>query len=99
MSDTPRDPLSQPDAVEQIAPIEGAEPTEDPQRSSEDGTVEDAQIDADPDLQRDTEEQQNPAAQPGAEPASDLQPETQGEDPVDADLGESGQGDLAPEDS
>ena len=36
-------------------------------------------------------------------PASDLpgdalQPETQGTDPVDAELGEDGQGDLAPED-
>jgi len=36
-------------------------------------------------------------------PATDLpdeafQPETQGADPVDAELGDSGQGDLAPED-
>lgn len=31
-------------------------------------------------------------------PASVEQPETQGEDPVSAELGEQGQGDLAPED-
>jgi len=31
-------------------------------------------------------------------PDEALQPETQGSDPVDAELGEDGQGDLAPED-
>ena len=31
-------------------------------------------------------------------PGSNLQPETQGEDPVIADLGTEGEGDLAPED-
>lgn len=76
MTDSARDPLEEADAVEQIAPIEGAEPTVDPQRSSEDGSVEDATVDIDP----------------------DILPETQGEDPLSADLGEEGQGDLAPED-
>lgn len=32
-------------------------------------------------------------------PASETQPETQGADPVIADLGEEGEGDLAPEDA
>jgi hypothetical protein len=76
MTDSARDPLEEADTVEQIAPIEGAEPTVDPQRSSEDGSVEDATVDIDP----------------------DILPETQGEDPLSADLGEEGQGDLAPED-
>lgn len=76
MTDSARDPLEEADAVEQIAPVEGAEPTVDPQRSSEDGSVEDATVDIDP----------------------DILPETQGEDPLSADLGEEGQGDLAPED-
>jgi hypothetical protein len=36
---------------------------------------------------------------PAAElPDETLQPETQGSDPVEADLGGNGQGDLAPED-
>jgi hypothetical protein len=76
MTDSARDPLEEADTVEQIAPVEGAEPTVDPQRSSEDGSVEDATVDIDP----------------------DILPETQGEDPLSADLGEEGQGDLAPED-
>lgn len=105
MTDSARDPLEEADTVEQIAPIEGAEPTVDPQRSSEDGSVEDAAVDTDPDIQPDGErpaepasDQQNPAAQPGAAQASEVQPETQGDDPLSADLGEEGQGDLAPED-
>ena len=76
MTDSARDPLEEADTVEQIAPIEGAESTVDPQRSSEDGSVEGAAVDIDP----------------------DIQPETQGEDPLEAELGETGQGDLAPED-
>ncbi len=76
MTDSARDPLEEADTVEQIAPIEGAESTVDPQRSSEDGSVEDAAVDIDP----------------------DIQPETQGDDPLRADLGDTGQGDLAPED-
>lgn len=107
MTDSARDPLEEADVVEQIAPIEGADSTVDPQRSSEDGSVEDATVDIDPDVQVSGERpsdsaaasgQHNPAAQPDAEPASDVQPETQGEDPLHADLGETGQGDLAPED-
>lgn len=31
-------------------------------------------------------------------PSDDQQPDTQGEDPIEAELGEDGQGDLAPED-
>lgn len=34
----------------------------------------------------------------GTFPTDTAQPETQGEDPVDAELGEEGQGDLAPGD-
>ena len=76
MTDSARDPLEEADTVEQIAPIEGAESTVDPQRSSDDGSVEDAAVDIDP----------------------DIQPETQGDDPLRADPGDTGQGDLAPED-
>ena len=32
------------------------------------------------------------------QPPEELQPETQGESPIEAELGEDGQGDLAPED-
>ena len=35
---------------------------------------------------------------PDADPSDAEQPETQGDDPVEAELGEDGQGDLAPED-
>lgn len=34
----------------------------------------------------------------GTFPTDTQQPETQGDDPLDAELGEDGQGDLAPED-
>jgi len=105
MTDSARDPREEADTVEQIAPIEGAEPTEDPQRSSDDGPVEDAAVDIDPDIQPDAErpadpasDQHNPAVQPGAAPSSEAQPETQGDEPLSARLGEAGQGDLAPED-
>ena len=48
MTDSARDPLEEADTVEQIAPIEGAEPTEDPQRSSDDGPVEESFIGSTP---------------------------------------------------
>lgn len=41
-------------------------------------------------------ENQNPLE--GALPNDALQPETQGDEPLEAELGEDGQGDLAPED-
>ena len=58
------------------------------------------------DLDVQTQTGDDPAQLPADDddiPASDLpgwavQPETQGTDPVDAELGEDGQGDLAPED-
>lgn len=34
----------------------------------------------------------------GTFPTDTQQPDTQGDDPIDAELGEDGQGDLAPED-
>lgn len=82
------------------------DPTVDPAQAEWDRTT---ALDegADPaDLDAETATGDDPDQIPSDEddiPASDLpgvsaQPETQGDDPLDAELGDDGQGDLAPED-
>ncbi|MFB8385604.1 sugar ABC transporter ATPase [Microbacterium sp. NPDC055910] len=65
-----------------------ADPAEDPAQAEWDGTT---GIDA----ERPVDDTEIPASDL---PDAAAQPETQGTDPVAAELGEEGQGDLAPED-
>ena len=83
-----------------------ADPDQDPAQVEWDRTTALDEGAAREDLDIDTATGDDPAQLPADDddipatdlPASAMQPETQGVDPLDAELGEDGQGDLSPED-
>ena len=112
MSTPTGDSAITPDAAEAIQPLRDKDtsiepdPTLDPAQAEWDRTTaldEGASLD---DLDPATTTGADPAEIPADDdqiPASDLpgsgvQPDTQGDDPLEAELGEDGQGDLSPED-
>lgn len=113
MESTPGDDIPQaPDGVTGIQPIRDRDtsiepdPTQDPAQAEWDRTtaldegaseedLDAATLTGDDPAQISDERDQIPATDL---PSGALQPETQGEEPEIAELGEEGQGDLAPED-
>lgn len=95
-----------PDAIRPVRDAEAtayADPSADPAQAEWEQT---AARDAGDDLDSGTASGRDPDEIPADDddipasdlPASEAQPETQDEDPVVAELGEDGEGDLAPED-
>ncbi len=106
---TDNDPQQSGDSDPGIQPLQGRDttiepdPAQDPAQAEWDRTVaEEDGIELDVETATGADPAEIPADGDDI-PAADLpreaaQPETQGEDPVVADLGEDGEGDLAPED-
>ena len=95
--DEPMQPLRDEDATTT------ADPADDPAQAEWERTQaldEGSDLDSTTATGRDPDELPDPDDEIPAEdlPGFGAQPETQGDEPVSADLGEDGQGDLAPED-